>query len=68
MQNKLQNFLLAVVILVVSLAIALVTLPSEGLRSISFADWLSLLVAFICILISAYCFMNANNMPLSNNE
>jgi hypothetical protein len=38
MQNKLQNFLLAVVILVVSLAIALVTLPSEGLRSIGFAD------------------------------
>ena len=68
MKNKLQIFLLAVVILAVSSAIAVVTLPSEGLSSISFADWLSLLVAFICILISAYCFMNAENIPLSNNE
>jgi hypothetical protein len=36
-------------------------LPDQALSGVTSADWLSLLVTFICISMSIYCFIKAES-------
>jgi hypothetical protein len=61
MKNKSSMFLLVTPMLIVSSAIAFGFSPDKELNGVTSADWLSLLVTFISISISIYCFTRAKN-------
>lgn len=61
MKNKLSIFLLVTLLLIISSGITFGLLPDQALSGVTSADWLSLLVTFICISMSIYCFIKAES-------